>query len=84
MLPGYDTLHRAWLASGLLMLRGFVRHLCVACNSYSWNIIAGHQGRTAHVFQQQLQEEGPDAAVYKSKRDLPTLGGTCSIFILLC
>jgi hypothetical protein len=28
------------------------------------------------VFQQQLREEGPDAAVYESKRDLPRFHGT--------
>lgn len=75
ILPGYDTLNRAWLASTLLVLRGFTRHLCVACSSYSWNIVAGHQERTSHVFQQQLRDEGPDAAVYKSKRNLPRFEG---------
>src|SRR5262245_43619859 len=29
ILPGYDTLNRAWLASTLLVLRGFTQHLCV-------------------------------------------------------
>ncbi|MEX0718391.1 MAG: hypothetical protein WD066_17480 [Planctomycetaceae bacterium] len=82
ILPGYDTLNRAWLASTLLVLRGFTRHLCVACSSYSWNIVAGHQQRTSHVFQQQLQEEGPDAAVYKSKRDLPSFQGNLLDFHL--
>lgn len=82
ILPGYDTLNRAWLASTLLVLRGFTQHLCVACNSYSWNIIAGHQERTSHVFQQQLREEGPNAAVYRSKRDLPRFQGNLLDFHL--
>ena len=82
ILPGYGTLNRAWLASTLLVLRGFTRHLCVACSSYSWNIVAGHQERTSHVFQQQLREEGPDAAVYKSKRDLPRFQGNLLDFHL--
>ena len=82
VLPGYDTLNRAWLASTLLVLRGFTRHLCVACSSYSWNTIAGHQERTSHVFQQQAREEGPEAAVYKSKRDLPRFQGNLLEFHL--
>jgi len=75
VLPGYDTLNRAWLASALLVLRGFTRHLGLACSSYSWNLIAGHQERTSHIFKKQLQEEGPEAAVYKSKRELPCFSG---------
>lgn len=46
--PGYDTLNRAWLASSLLVLRGFTKHLALACSSYSWNQIAGHQRRTSN------------------------------------
>jgi hypothetical protein len=42
-LPGYDTLNRAWLASSLLVLRGYTQQMCVACSTYSWNLIAGHQ-----------------------------------------
>lgn len=82
ILPGYDTLNRAWLASSLLVLRGFTRHLCVACSSYSWNVIAGHQEQTSHVFQQQLREEGLDAAVYRSKRELPKFHGNLLDFQL--
>lgn len=82
ILPGYDTLNRAWLASALLVLRGFTRHLCVACSSYSWNIVAGHQERTSHVFQKQLREEGPEAAVHKSKRELATFQGNLLDFHL--
>ena len=48
--PGYDTLNRAWLASALLVLRGFSQHVCLACSSYSWSTIAGHQARTSDVF----------------------------------
>ena len=70
ILPGYDALNRAWLLSTLLVLRGFTRHLCVACSSYSWIIVAGRQHRTSEVFKHQLQEEGPDAAVFESKRQL--------------
>jgi hypothetical protein len=54
IIPGYDTLNRAWLASALLVLRGFSRHLAIACSAYSWNKIAGHQERTSHIFREQL------------------------------
>jgi hypothetical protein len=72
---GYDALNRAWLASVLLSLRGYNNHLCVACSRYSWRLIAGHQKRTSHVFHEQLAEEGPDAAVHRSRRDLPRFTG---------
>lgn len=73
--PGYDTLNRAWLASSLLVLRGYTRHVCVACSTYSWDTIAGHQERTAGVFRNQLHAKGPEAAVYSSKRELPQFHG---------
>jgi len=38
--PGYDTLNRGWLASALLVLRGFTRHLGIAGSSYTWSLIA--------------------------------------------
>jgi hypothetical protein len=43
--PGCDTLNRAWLISALLVLRGFSRHLGVACSAYSWNTVAGHRAK---------------------------------------
>lgn len=73
--PGYNTLNRAWLASSLLLLCGFTRHLGVACSNYSWNDVAGHQQRTSHIFEEQLGEEGIDAAVFSSKRSLPKFAG---------
>ena len=45
--PGYDTLNRAWLASSLLVLRGFTRHVGLACSAYSWSEIAGCQQRSS-------------------------------------
>jgi len=80
--PGYDALNRAWLASALLVLRGFSSHLCLACSAYSWNEIAGHQKRTAPIFHQQLADEGPREAVYSSKRDLPKFYGNLLDFHL--
>lgn len=76
VMPGYDTLNRAWLASALLVLRGFSRHFGVACSSYSWNVIAGHQERTAHIFRQQAEQEGVNAAVYEPKGELPPFRGS--------
>ncbi|WP_337289054.1 hypothetical protein [Candidatus Methylomirabilis sp.] len=73
--PGYDTLNRAWLASALLVLRGFSRHLGVACSSYTWNLIAGHQKRHSQIFGEQLAEEGINAAIYSPKRDLSRFKG---------
>ena len=73
--PGDDTLNRAWLASALLVLRGFSQHVCLACSSYSWSTIAGHQARTSDVFRQQLIREGVEAAVYRSERHLPPFHG---------
>lgn len=73
--PGYDTLNRAWLASALLVLRGFSRHLCVACSGYSWREVAGHQKRTAPAHQKQIREEGLDKAIYNSKCALPPFRG---------
>jgi len=75
IVPGYDTLNRAWLASALLVLRGFTRHLGIACSSYSWSLIAGHQKRSAQAFQEQVAGEGIDAAIYRPKRDLPPFKG---------
>ena len=75
VMPGYDTLNRAWLVSALLTLRGFGTHIGLACSSYSWSVIAGHQERTSHVFHKQLAEEGVDAAVHASQRELPPFRG---------
>ena len=73
--PGYDTLNRAWLASALLVLRGFSRHLGIACSSYSWSLIAGHQKRSAHAFHDQVADLGVDAAIFRPKLDLPPFKG---------
>jgi hypothetical protein len=75
VVPGYDTLNRAWLASALLVLRGFSRHLGIACSSYSWSLIAGHQKRNSEVFQEQMASEGIDAAIHRPRRDLPAFKG---------
>lgn len=73
--PGYDTLNRAWLASALLVLRGFNRHIGIACSSYSWNLIAGYQKRSAEAFQEQFVEERIDTAIYRPNRQLPPFNG---------
>src|SRR5436309_1148110 len=67
ILPGYDTLNRAWLATGLLVLRGFTKLWGVACSSYSWNLIAGNQPRHSEQFREQARREGIDKAVFQPK-----------------
>jgi hypothetical protein len=73
--PGYDTLNRAWLASTLLVLRGFTRHLCVACSAYSWNQIAGRQERSSPRFRQQLANAGLDPTMQGITSDLAPFKG---------
>jgi Apea-like HEPN len=73
--PGYDTLNRAWLATGLLVLRGFTRLWGMACSGYSWNLVAGHQIRNSGHFQEQAQREGIDKAVFEPKHSLPPFRG---------
>jgi hypothetical protein len=74
-LQGYDPLNRCWLASALLVLRGFARHLCPAVSAYSWNLIAGHQAQTSGIFREQMIEEGVENAVYRPRRSLPSFHG---------
>jgi hypothetical protein len=73
--PGYDALNKCWLASALLVLRGYARHICPAASSYSWNFIAGHQKQTSDVFRDQLHEEGVDKAVFEPRAALPRFQG---------
>lgn len=80
--PGYDTLNRAWLTSSLLVLRGFSGHMGVACSTYSWNKVAGHQRRTSNIFKEQHVEDGVEAAVFESRRKLPEFRGNILDFQL--
>jgi hypothetical protein len=73
--PGYNTLNRAWLASALLVLRGFSSHLGIACSSYSWSVVAGHRKRSERAFQEQAVSEGIDAAISHPQPDLPPFKG---------
>jgi hypothetical protein len=73
--PGYDTLNRAWLASALIKLKGFNAHLPLACSSYSWNFIAGHQERTKGIFEEELKQKGVESAVNSPERALPPFKG---------
>ena len=75
VLPGYDALNRAWLTCCLLLLRGFGRSLPIAVSAYTWQSVAGHQEGTKSVFHEQLAEEGVEAAVHSSRRDLPPFTG---------
>jgi hypothetical protein len=73
--PGYDALNRVWLACVLLLLKGYGKHLSVACSTYSWNEIAGHQKRTTESFKEQLAEQGVLEAVHRPKKQLPPFKG---------
>jgi len=73
--PGYDSLNRAWLASALLKLKGYNAHLPLACSSYSWNVVAGHQERTKWIFEEELKAKGVASAINSPRRDLPPFKG---------
>jgi len=75
VVPGYDHLNRGWLISSLLLLRGFGEHLAVACASYSWLQIAGHQKRTSGSFHEQLRNQGVLKAIYRPIASLPEFSG---------
>ena len=74
-LPGYDALNKCWLASALLVLRGFARHLCPAVSGYSWNFIAGHQKQHSETFKVQIAEEDVERAIYHPRDSLPEFQG---------
>lgn len=82
--PGYDTLNRAWLAIGLLVLRGFTNLLGVACSKYSWKVIAGHQIRSSESFKKQAQDEGIDKAVNSPRHSLPPFHGNLLDYHFTC
>jgi hypothetical protein len=82
--PGYDTLNRAWLTTGLLVLRGFTRIWGVACSGYSWNLIAGHQPRHSEHFKKQAAAEGIDKAVFQPKHSLAPFRGNLLDYHLTC
>lgn len=73
--PGYDALNKCWLASALLVLRGFARHICPATSAYSWNYIAGYQSQRSETFRKQMVEEGMERAVYHPRDSLPPFHG---------
>lgn len=72
--PGYDSLNRAWLATALLKLKGYNAHLPLACSSYSWDVVAGHQERLRQIYKE-AKEKGIEPDKYSPKRDLPTFKG---------
>jgi len=74
-LPGYDTLNRAWLATSLLVLRGFTTIQGIACSSYSWREIAGHQNRTSESRKRDILEGGVESISRSSPNDLPPFRG---------
>jgi Apea-like HEPN len=75
---GYDALNRAWLASSLLVLRGFTTHLCVACSSYSWNLVAGRQRTLKDVMENKESD-------YQTPGELPRfMGNLLDFHIKVC
>jgi Apea-like HEPN len=82
--PGYDTLNRAWLTTGLLVMRGFTKLWGVACSGCSWNLIAGHQPRHSEHFRKQAQKEGIDKAVFQPKHSLAPFRGNLLDYHLTC
>jgi len=72
--PGYDSLNRAWLATALLKLKGYNAHLPLACSSYSWDVVAGHQERLRQIYKE-AKEKGIEPDDYSPKRDLPPFKG---------
>jgi hypothetical protein len=73
--PGYDALNKCWLASSLIVIRGFPRHLCLAASAYSWNLIAGHQKSSSRTFRGQLVDEGIEKAIYEPRASLAPFRG---------
>jgi hypothetical protein len=84
VLPGYDTLNRAWLVTSLLVLRGFTAVWGVACSGYSWSLIAGRSGRNSGTFQKQAAEEGFQKAIYEPRDNLSPFRGNLLDFHLHC
>ena len=75
-MPGYDALNRAWLATGLLMLRGYSTALGVACSAYSWTKVAGHTTRLPPLDPELLVKTGVAATISDPLRQLPPFKGS--------
>lgn len=73
--PGYDTLNRAWLASALLILRGYGDMLPIAVSAYSWSLVAGFQKRTSEIRKNQIISEGPESAIANPVAELSRFTG---------
>ena len=73
--PGYDTLNRAWLASAMMVLRGCGKVLPIAVCSFSWSTIAGFQAKGSGTFREQFKDEGPEAAIFLPRHQLPPFMG---------
>lgn len=73
--PGYDTLNRAWLASALLVLRGFGSVMPVASSSYPWSTVADQRKQQAAWFLKALKDRGMDAALHGTPSNLRPFKG---------
>jgi hypothetical protein len=72
---GYDTLNRAWLATSLLVLRGFTTLQGIACSTYSWGEVAGYQKRSSEVRKRDILEKGVETVLRPSSIDLSPFHG---------
>lgn len=73
--PGYDVLNRAWLATSLLVLRGFTTIQGIACSSYSWREIAGCEKRITPIRLEDVKEGGMEALTSPSRIPLARFKG---------
>ena len=73
--PGYDALNRAWLATSLLVLRGFTTAQGIACSAYSWNEVAGYQERSSSERKREILDKGVDSILAPSSIRLPPFHG---------
>lgn len=73
--PGYDTLNRAWLASSLLVLRGFYKIIPLACSVYPWSTVAQRQKQIAPWFLEALKKRGMNRVEYSPNGDLRPFSG---------
>jgi hypothetical protein len=73
--PGYDTLNRAWLASSMLVLRGYGALIPVACSAYPWSTVADLRKQQSEWFVAALKQRGMDNALYGKNGALPRFKG---------
>ena len=76
VMPGLDTLNRAWLAISLLILRGHTMTMGVAASNYSWREIPVREENTEGI------PSPRDAFPRKARTDLPPFKGHLLDYLL--